>query len=75
MFCKKGVVKDLAKFAGKPLAQVLFCEYYQIFKSTFFCRTSPVAASRKIRANSLKLEKFQFQLFLATLDSWAPSKL
>ena len=42
--------------------------YCEIFKKTFFYRTPPVLASVKIRTKSLKLPKFQFQLFLTTLD-------
>ena len=39
-------------------------------------RTSPVAASGKIRTNSPKLAKFQFHFqFLLFLISWAPSRL
>ena len=48
--------------------------YCEIVKKTFFCRTSPVVASSKIRTKSLKSAKFQFQLFLTTLD-YAPSTL
>ena len=75
MFSKKGVLKNLAKFTGKPcdsevtLAQVFSCEYCEIFKNTFFYRAPPVAASGKIRTKPLKLAKFQFLPFLATLDS------
>ena len=50
------------------LAQVFSSEYWKIFKNTLFYRTSPVAASSKIRTKSLKLAKFQFQLLLTTLD-------
>ena len=41
MFCKKGVLRNLAKFIGKhlcqTLAQVFFCEFCEISKNTFFC--------------------------------------
>ena len=45
MFCKKGVLKDFAKFTTpksatflkkKTLAQVFSCEFYKIFKNIFF---------------------------------------
>ena len=39
MFCKKGVLKNLAKFTGKTF------EFWEIFKNTFFYRTRLVAAS------------------------------
>ena len=60
MFCKKGVLKKFAKFAGKYLCQSLFfnkvsglkalaqvfsCEFCGIFKNTCFYRTLLVAAS------------------------------
>ena len=56
MFCKKGVLRNFAKFTGKHLCQSLFfkketlaqvfsCEFCGIFKNTFFYRTPLVAAS------------------------------
>ena len=39
VFCKKGVLKNLAKFTWKHLCQIL-----RIFKNTFSYRTPPVAA-------------------------------
>ena len=46
---KKGVLRNFSKFTGKQLsqalAQVFFCEFGRIFKSTFFYRTPQVAAS------------------------------
>ena len=48
MFCKKGVVKNFAKFTGKHLWQSLFFNKVaglRIVKNTFFNRTPPVAAS------------------------------
>ena len=56
LFCKKGVLRNFAKFTGKhlpqacefikkeSLAQVFFCEICEIYKNTFFYRTPPVAA-------------------------------
>ena len=38
------------------------------FKNIFFYRVTLVTASDKIRTKSLKSPKFQFQLFLTTLD-------
>ena len=53
MFCIKGVLKYFAKFTGKHLyfikketvAQLLSCEFYEIFKNNFFYGTPVVAAS------------------------------
>ena len=67
MFCRKGVLRNIARFKGKhpvpgcffnkvtgrrpatlskeALAQVFFCEFCELSKSTFFYRTPPVAAS------------------------------
>ena len=60
MFCKKGFLRNFAKFTGKhcardsflkkflnkeTLAQLFYSEFCKICKSTFFYRTSPVAGS------------------------------
>ena len=61
VFCKKGVLRNFAKFTGKhlcpslffnkvagrpeTLAQVFSCEFCEISKNTLFYRTLPVAAS------------------------------
>ena len=42
---KNSVLTNFAKFTGKHLAQVFSCEFYEIFTSTFFYRTPPVATS------------------------------
>ena len=84
VFYKKGVPKNFAIFTRKHLCQSLFlscnfikketlaqgfsCEFCKIFKNTFFYRATLVVVSGKIRTKHLKLEKFQFQLFLTTLD-------
>ena len=75
VFCKKGFLKNFAKFTGKhlceslffnniassrpatllkerlcnfskkeTLAQMFFCEFCEIFKNTYFYRTTPMAA-------------------------------
>ena len=49
VFCKKGVLRNLAKFTGKYLCQCLFFNkvtglFCEIFKNTFYYRTPPVAA-------------------------------
>ena len=60
MFCKKDVLKNVAKFTGRhlrqslffnkvekeTLAQMFFCEFYKIknFENLFY-RTSPLANS------------------------------
>ena len=60
MFCKKGALRNFAKFTGnacarvsflmklfkkETLAQVFYSEFCEISKSTLFYRTPPVAAS------------------------------
>ena len=46
---------------------MLFCEYCEIFKNSFFIEHL-VAASSKIRTKSPKSTRFQFELFLTRLD-------
>ena len=57
MFCKKGVLRNSAKFTGMHLCQSLFfkketlahaltCEFCEISMNTFSYRTPPVAASK-----------------------------
>ena len=54
MFYKKKVSKILQNSQENHCARVYFlimaasCEYYEVFKNTFFYRTPPVAASVKI---------------------------
>ena len=64
MFCKKGVLRNFAKFTGKhlyqrlffnkvagkkeSLAHVFFCEFCEISKNTFPWRTPHVIASKII---------------------------
>ena len=57
VFCKKGILRNFTKFTGKHLRQTLFfikkvslaqvfsCDFCEISKNTFFCKTPPVAAS------------------------------
>ena len=49
VFCKKGVLRNFAKFTRKHLCQRLFFNKVaglgEISKNTFFYRTPPVAAS------------------------------
>ena len=56
VFCRKGVLRNFAKFTGKrpcqgnfikkeTLAQVFSCKFCKIFKNTFSYRTPPVAPS------------------------------
>ena len=56
MFCKKGALRNFAKFTGKHLRQRLFLikvaglrnlESCVIFENTYFYRTSSMAASIK----------------------------
>ena len=64
VFCKKGVVRNVAKFTGKqlyqslfPMAQVFSCEFREMLKNTFSYGTSPVAASE----NGIKNGIFSLQ--------------
>ena len=45
VFCKKGVLRNFAKFTGKHLCQVLSCEFCEIAENIFSYRTPLVAAS------------------------------
>ena len=46
VFCKKGVLRNFTKFIKKEtLAQVFFCEFWEISKNSFLHRTHLVAAS------------------------------
>ena len=77
MFCKKVVLRNFAKFAGKQLCQRLFeacnfikkealaqvfsCEFCEISKNTFSCRTPRVAAS-DFAAFGLNMEIYSVNL-------------
>ena len=65
VFCKKGVLRNFAKFTGKhlcqslffnkvaglrTLAQVLSCEFCEISNNIYSYRTPPVAASEGLYA-------------------------
>ena len=67
LFCKKDVLKNFAKFTRKHLCQSLFfkkvakvfsCEFYEIFKHTFFHRTPPVAASVRTKTGATASDKY-----------------
>ena len=61
----KKMEKENEKNGKKKSESVKSLTYCEIFKNAFFYRTPPVAAeSLKL----VKLAKFQFQLFLTTLD-------
>ena len=45
LFCKKSVLKNFAKFTDVSSGTGVSCEFSNILKNTFFCRTSPVTAS------------------------------
>ena len=73
LFCKKGVLRNFAKFTGKHLCQSLFfnkvaglrlwhSDFCEICKNTFFHRTPLVAAP----ANLPKGGNFRFFLFFKT---------
>ena len=45
LFCKKGVLKNFAKFTGVSSGTGISCEFCEILKETFFGKTPAVAAS------------------------------
>ena len=65
--CQSLFLNKVATYKDTP-AQVFSFEYCDIFKNIFFYRTPTVPAFGKIRTEFLKSAKFQFRLFLATLD-------
>ena len=61
VFCKKGVLRNFAKFTGRhlcqsllikkeTLAQMFSYEFYEISKNTFSYRTPPVTASPRSKS-------------------------
>ena len=90
VFYKKSVLRNFAKFTGKhlcqspdaynfikreTLAQVLSCEFCEISKDTFSCRTPPVAASEiKWKDNErifwISQEKFLLRSRLKLIFHW-----
>ena len=67
VFCKIGVLKNFANFTGKHLCWSLLliklfsCEFFELFKSIFFYRTPPVAASVLNRSRSTPSIKKAFR--------------
>ena len=69
--CKKGVLKNFAKFTGKHQCQILFlnfikkktltqlfsCEFCEIYKNTF-CYRIPLVAASGVLINFATLEPF-----------------
>ena len=65
VFCRKGVLRNFAKFTGKhlcqrlnfikkeTLAQVFSCELCKIFKNAFFTEQLRTTASIEIKVTSL----------------------
>ena len=45
LFCRKGVLRNFAKFTGENLAHVFSCEFYKTSKNTSFYRAPSVADS------------------------------
>ena len=67
VFCKKGVLRNFAKFTGKHLSQGLcFNKVARLWpKNTFSYRTPPMAASKKLEKNYVE-KKFFHNHFPAT---------
>ena len=66
VFCKKGVLRNFAKFKEntcvnflikETVAQVFFCEFCEISKNNFFNRAPPVAASGSISLELISLAR------------------
>ena len=62
VFCKKGVLRNFAKFTGKHKkekketpAQVFSCAFCKIYKNSFSYRIPPVAASVHVIPHSLPI--------------------
>ena len=58
VFCKKGILRNFAKFTGKnlsqTLAQVFSCEFCQISKNTFYTEHPWTTASKTcVKANKV----------------------
>ena len=79
MFCKKGVLRNFAKFTGlrsqahnfikiETLAEVFSNEFYEISKNTFSFRTSQVAASTEVYSELC--QKFKIELFAKIVNDW-----
>ena len=64
--CKKGVLRNFAKFTGKHLRQSLFLQNFanfcEISKNTFYYRTSQVAASERNKCVSRSIN-FSINIF------------
>ena len=73
VFCKKGALRNSAKFTWKHLCQSLFfnkktlvqgfsCEFSQISNNTFSYKTAPVAASRSSYSSKSIKSRFNSSL-------------
>ena len=60
---RKGVLRNFAKFTGKHLAQVFFCEFCEISKNTFFTEHLWATASELSRKNILTMYCSHFVVF------------
>ena len=78
VFCKKGVLRNFAKFTGlrsqacnfikiETLAQVFSSEFCEISKNTSCYRTPAVAASTEV---CLQPSKFKMELFAKIVNDW-----
>ena len=86
MFCKKGVLKNSAKFIGKclcqrakncrPQAKVFSCKFCEFFKNIFFI-TPPVAAFLVSQSSQtyLSLKGILREVFWKVLDLKISKKL
>ena len=79
MFCKKGVLRNFAKFTGlrpqpcnfnkiESVAQVFSSEFCENSKNTFSYRTPPVAASAEVYSEPC--QKCKMELFAKIVNDW-----
>ena len=78
VFCKKGALRNFAKFTGlrlqtcnfiktETLAHVLSSEFCKISKNTLFYKTPPVAASAE---DSEPCQKLKMEVFAKIVKDW-----
>ena len=79
MFCKKGVLRNFAKFTTlrsqacnfikiETLAQVFSSELCEISKNSFSYKIPPVAASAEVYSEPC--QKFKTELFAKIVNDW-----
>ena len=81
MFCKKGVLRNFAKFTTlrsqacnfikiETLAQVFSSELCEISKNSFSYKIPPVAASAEVYSEPCQKFKIKMELFARIVNDW-----